>query len=867
MRTITKQPPVFAAILVTWVLAVGSASAQNWTLTTAPTNAWSAITGSGDLTVIAAVVNGGGIYNSTNAGTNWNLSDAPSNRWSAIACSTNGANMVSAVNGSGIWISRDSGSSWRATAALSNAWAGLACSADGELIVATASGGIWRSVDSGASWNLTSAATNNFEGSAASYGPVASSTDGNRLVTLETGPGSSIWLSADGGASWTQTLGSYPWGSVTSSANGEILAAASYGVALSTNAGTNWTFSYPDPAEPPGFLGCSADGSKLGFLPISDLMAAYFSADAGRSWESVSPPSQALSSLVLSADGNQLVGAADGGGIYKWQPTTPLIATQPQTQTDPGGLTGILSAGVFSIVALTYQWHLDGTNLVGATGAELLLPALNLSNSGTYAVLVSNTYGAVLSSNATLVVVPAFVSTLSADWGISDAILGGSVSTGPDSTAVWFNWGTDTNYGNATVAYDISDAVVSLNFSNRITGLAPYATYHYQAVASNIFGVAAGSDATFTTAPRFVLTSGTNGGWDDLALSADGSTMYASWSGTLYISTNSGADWVSISDADFTAFIPSADGTKLAAISASVFYLSTNSGKTWLSNSTPATFGTFAASADLSNLVAVGGSQIYVSTNSGAAWSLTSAPSENWISIATSADGTQVVALDEEGGPGEGVGGAVYRSANSGASWAYVWDADAEYFISGIACSANGATLIMTGEFSYISTNSGVAWSFIPDGPPGPVGPDGGLAAACSADGTTLAISSLGFLGAGTPGIYISPDSGGSWVLANAPGADSVLISSNGTEFAALENGYIYISQANPVPVLDVTISNSNLLISWMLPVDNFILQQSSDLVNWSTVTKAPILNFTNLQNQVTLPLSQTQSFYRLITP
>jgi hypothetical protein len=38
--------------------------------------------------------------------------------------------------------------------------------------------------------------------------------------------------------------------------------------------------------------------------------------------------------------------------------------------------------------------------------------------------------------------------------------------------------------------------------------------------------------------------------------------------------------------------------------------------------------------------------------------------------------------------------------------------------------------------------------------------------------------------------------------------------------------------------------------------------------MNWPCpVTNTPILNFTNLQDQVVLPTAQSQSFYRLKTP
>ncbi len=52
-----------------------------------------------------------------------------------------------------------------------------------------------------------------------------------------------------------------------------------------------------------------------------------------------------------------------------------------------------------------------------------------------------------------------------------------------------------------------------------------------------------------------------------------------------------------------------------------------------------------------------------------------------------------------------------------------------------------------------------------------------------------------------------------------------------------------------------------------MQPVSIFVLQQSSDLASWSAVTNAPQLHITNLQNQIALPISGAQTFYRLKTP
>jgi hypothetical protein len=44
-------------------------------------------------------------------------------------------------------------------------------------------------------------------------------------------------------------------------------------------------------------------------------------------------------------------------------------------------------------------------------------------------------------------------------------------------------------------------------------------------------------------------------------------------------------------------------------------------------------------------------------------------------------------------------------------------------------------------------------------------------------------------------------------------------------------------------------------------------MQQSSDLGSWTDVTNPPVLNLTNLQNEVTLPMHAGCGFYRLKTP
>jgi uncharacterized repeat protein (TIGR03803 family) len=81
-------------------------------------------------------------------------------------------------------------------------------------------------------------------------------------------------------------------------------------------------------------------------------------------------------------------------------------------------------------------------------------------------------------------------------------------------------------------------------------------------------------------------------------------------------------------------------------------FVSTNSGTDWSLTAAPAGFWTsVASSADGSKLVAAanyGG--IWISTNSGATWTSSGAPNSYWSSVASSADGTKLVATVTYGG-------------------------------------------------------------------------------------------------------------------------------------------------------------------------------------------------------------------------
>ncbi len=80
------------------------------------------------------------------------------------------------------------------------------------------------------------------------------------------------------------------------------------------------------------------------------------------------------------------------------------------------------------------------------------------------------------------------------------ATLNGTVNANNLSTAVTFEYGTDTNYGTSVTATESPVGGTSgTTVSKVISGLTPSTTYHYRVVAVNTAGTTNGSDQTFTT--------------------------------------------------------------------------------------------------------------------------------------------------------------------------------------------------------------------------------------------------------------------------------------------------------------------------------------------------------------------------------
>ncbi len=126
-----------------------------------------------------------------------------------------------------------------------------------------------------------------------------------------------------------------------------------------------------------------------------------------------------VTNSVNSATSNAAVLTVNSGSG-----SAPAITTQPVSRNVVAGSGVTLTVAATGTGPFTYQWKKDSTDISGATGASLVLANLSPSDSGNYAVVVTNAGGGTPSSVARLAVAPA--GALS--WQSYDATTGARVS-------------------------------------------------------------------------------------------------------------------------------------------------------------------------------------------------------------------------------------------------------------------------------------------------------------------------------------------------------------------------------------------------------------------------------------------------------
>ena len=171
--------------------------------------------------------------------------------------------------------------------------------------------------------------------------------------------------------------------------------------------GTAWPWAIVGNLPADGVvLECSTNGAG-GWTAIGNYVTpAYYN------WTGVALPipvvAQAPAALFrwrqLSNSGTNYEHWALDNVIVATGSMAPKIVMDPQSQNVATGNPASLSVAAVGTPPLSYQWLLNGTNINGATASSLGWSNVQLTDAGSYSVLLSNSVGTVVSSNAVLTV-------------------------------------------------------------------------------------------------------------------------------------------------------------------------------------------------------------------------------------------------------------------------------------------------------------------------------------------------------------------------------------------------------------------------------------------------------------------------------
>ncbi len=204
------------------------------------------------------------------------------------------------------------------------------------------------------------------------------------------------------------------------------------------------------------------------------------------------------------------------GVVELSSPPTPLpaAATQPADQfmPDSAQLNGLANPSGSPTLAW-FEWGTSlaygnvtppqsvgsGSNILGFSN---VIGGLVIGTDYHFRARASNAFGVATGLDQTFNLsnyIPV-VTTLAADQlTTNSARLRGQVNPRSSGlpTAAWFEWGTDTNYGNLIGIQDVGQGPSVSNLNVVLDGLMGGPTYHYRLVATNAFGAVYGADQTF----------------------------------------------------------------------------------------------------------------------------------------------------------------------------------------------------------------------------------------------------------------------------------------------------------------------------------------------------------------------------------
>lgn len=612
---------------------------------------WTGIDSSADGSVVLATELGGGVHMSTNYGETWDqVSQLPSRQWVSAAVTADGSNMAVSAWAGEVFTSSDGGATWvERTAVDSRYWQGLAYSADGSTLVSAAAWDyIYISKDQGYTWTQVSAT------GSGTWRSVWVSDDGNKIIAGN--DGGYIYTSNDSGATWTShaSPGVKAWRSVSMSSDGGVLAAAGDNtVYVSTDGGNNWVQQTSLGSKQWYAVSVSGDGSKIAAVINGYDMNQYIHTtdNSGATWTvHSSSGSRSWMAVNYSSDGSRIFATTSFGDIY--------------TSSDDGVTWNQKAALSPKVPWQSVASSADGMNLAVA-------------------------------------VWPGYIST-SSDGGQTWV---------QRQSAGWRSWYSIASSadGSQLVAITNSSFYISTDYG---------ATWESRTLSPN---------------PSFA----------SVASSADGTKLIVGgYVGPVYMSSDSGDTWTTLTDFDsddkglWYGVAVSADGSTIVAVdsygsdySGGYVHVSRDGGQTWTQQTSLGVAyrqdwlsTTASVSADGNTIALVdmyggslndwNGGYVYVTTDGGSTWQAqTELGAAKWSSIASSADGSKIIATQYNGN--------VYISKDFGDTWQEQVSLGGPKFYTSTASSLDGSSFIVaaSGDGVYVGNPEGAATTTQPLSP------------------------------------------------------------------------------------------------------------------------------------------------------